>query len=184
LDASQLQGVDVTKPNRLPFRVAVTCKGLSPGTYHEDITASLRGVRIATSKLTVDCLGPAAAARLIPPVAAVITAPPPPPAPIAVVPAPPAAQPQAAPQAQPQAQVNPVTAAALQRQEQLQLALALQAGVERPAADEELAMVGRRHEDESAALALLAAAMLASSVVGLARLRSRPEPAVVRSRNR
>jgi hypothetical protein len=186
MDASHLQGVDVTKPNVLPFKVAVTCKGLSPGTYHEDLTASLRGVRIATSKLTVNCLGPAAAARLIPPVAAAITVPPPPPAPIAVVPAPPAAQPQAAPQAQPQAQVNPVTAAALQRQQQLQLALALQAGLERPENEDEiqLAMVGHRHEDEAAALTLLAAAMLASSAFGLARLRSRPEPKVVRARVR
>jgi hypothetical protein len=164
----------------------VTCKGLSPGTYHEDLTASLRSVRIATSKLTVDCLGPAAAARLIPPVAAAITVPPPPPAPIAVVPAPPAAQPQAAPQAQPQAQVNPVTAAALQRQQQLQLALALQAGLEAPKDDNEiqLAMVGHRREDEAAALTLLAVAMLASSAFGLARLRSRPEPKVVRNRIR
>jgi hypothetical protein len=186
LDASHMSGVDVTKPNVLPFKVAVTCKGLSPGTYHEDLTASLRGVRIATSKLTVNCLGPAAAARLIPPVAAAIPVPPPPPAPLAVVPAPPAAQPQAAPQAQPQAQVNPVTAAALQRQQQLQLALALQAGLERPGTSEEteLAMVGNRHEDEAAALTLLAAAMLASSAFGLARLRSRPEPTLARSGRR
>jgi hypothetical protein len=186
LDASRLQGIDVTKPNVLPFRVAVTCKGLSPGTYHEDVTASLRGVRIATSKLTVNCLGPAAAAKLIPPVVAAVAVPPPPPAPIAVVPAPPAAQPQAAPQAQPQAQVNPVTAAALQRQEQLQLALALQAGIERPEAETEteLAMVGHRRQDEPAALALLATAMLASSAFGLARLRSRPQPTVVRNRVR
>ncbi|MCU1590928.1 MAG: exo-alpha-sialidase [Frankiales bacterium] len=184
LDASRLQGVDVTKPNVLPFRVAVTCKGLSPGTYHEDITAGLRGVRIATSKLTVDCLGPAAAARLLPPVAVALTVPPPPPAPVAVVPAPPAAQPQAAPQGQAQAQtqVNPMTAAAMQRQEQLQLALALQAGQERPATEEEMAMVGRRHEDEGAALVLLAAAAMSSAAFGLARLRSRPEPSPVRIR--
>ena len=185
LDALQLQGIDVTHPNTLPFRVAVTCKGQSPGTYTEDIAASLRGVRIATSHLTVQCLGPAAALRLLPPAVAALPAVPPPPAPVAVVPAPPAAQPQAAPQAQPnaQAQVQPLTAAAMQQQEELQLALALQAGVEeRPAADEELAMVNRRRTDESAAFALLAAAMLASSAVGLARLRSRPEPAVVRAR--
>jgi hypothetical protein len=186
LDASHLTAVDVTKPNVLPFKVAVTCAGLSPGTYHEDVTASLRGVRIATSKLTVTCLGPAAAARLIPPVAPAVPPAPPPPAPVAVVPVPPAAQPQAAPQAQPQAQVNPVTAAAMQRQEQLQLALALQAGLEMPNDDDEiqLAMVGHRREDEAAALTLLAAAMLASSAFGLARLRSRPEPSVVRNRVR
>jgi hypothetical protein len=186
LDASHMRAVDVTRPNDLPFKVAVTCVGLSPGTYHEDLVASLRGVRIATSKLTVNCLGPLAAARLLPPVPPPPPAAPVPPAPIAVVPAPPAAQPQAAPQAQPQAQINPVTAAALQRQEQLQLALALQTGVEAPMDDDEiqLAMVGRRHQDEGAALILLASAMLASSALGLARLRSRPEPSVVRARTR
>lgn len=183
LDASRLQSIDVTRPNVLPFRVTVTCKGLSPGTYREDLTASLRGVRIATSKLTVNCLGPAAAARLIPPLAGALPPPPPPPAPLGVVPAPPVIQPQAAPQAQTQVQtqVNPMTAAALQRQEQLQLAIALQAGLDRPETETELAMVGRRRPDEAAALALLAAAMLASSALGLARLRSRPEPALARS---
>ena len=182
LDASHLTAVDVTKPNVLPFKVAVTCVGLSPGTYHEDLTASLRGVRIATSKLTVSCLGPAAAARLIPPAAPPV-APPPPAGPVAVSPVPPVAQPQANPQTQPQTQVNPVTAAAMQRQEQLQLALALQAGVEMPQDEDEiqLAMVGHRRPDEAAALALLAAAMVASSGLGLARLRSRPEPQVARN---
>ena len=184
LDGTKLRAVDVTKPNVLPFRVAVTCKGLSPGTYHEDLTASLRGVRIATSKLTVNCLGPAAAARLIPPVIAAAPLPLPPPAPVAIVPPPPAVQPQPAPQGQ--VQVQPLTAAAMQKQEQLQLALALQAGLEIPDDDDEvqLAMVGSRREDEPAALILLAAAMLASSAFGLARLRSRPEPKVVRARVR
>jgi hypothetical protein len=186
IDAGRLQGLDVTKPNVVPFRVAVTCKGSSPGTYGEDVAASLRGVRIATTHLTVECLGAAAAARLLPPVAtaALPAPPPPPPAPASIVPAPPAAQPQAAPQGQVQAQtqMNPMTAAAMQRQEQLQLALALQAGEERPAADEELAMVGSRQDDEAAALALLAAAMVASSALGLARLRTRPQQSTVHVR--
>jgi hypothetical protein len=71
----------------------------------------------------------------------------------------------------------------MQRQEQLQLALALQAGTEMPAdeAQTELAMVGVRREDESAALTLLATAMLASSALGLARLRRRPEPTPARA---
>jgi hypothetical protein len=183
LDAPGLRAIDVTRPNLLPFRVTVTCKGLSAGTYAEDVAASLRGVTVASTHLRVECLSPAAAARLLPAVSAALPlAPPPPPAPAAIVPAPPAAQPQPAPQgqAQVQSQVNPMTAAALQRQEQLQLALALQAGTE-PAPGEQMAMVGHRHEDEAAALALLAAAMLASSAFGLARLRSRPEPSVVRA---
>lgn len=185
LSVGSLHAVDVTKPNVLPFRVAVTCQGLSPGTYDEDLVASLRGIRIASSHLKVDCLGPAAAARLLPPAAtaAVVTAPVPP-APVAVVPAPPAAQPQAAPQAQAQTQMNPMTAAAMQKQEQLQLALALQAGEERPETETEMAMVSHRRRDEGPALALLATAMLASSALGLSRLRSKPAPSVVHARRR
>ena len=183
LDAARLRAIDVTRPNTLPFRVAVTCKGLSPGTYVEDVAASLRGTQVASTHLRVECLSPEAAARLLPALSTLPLAPPPPPAPAAIVPAPPAAQPQPAPQGQTQVQtqVNPMTAAALQRQEQLQLALALQEGTELPETGTEMAMVGRRQDEEAAALALLAAAMLASSAFGLARLRSRPEPAVVRA---
>jgi hypothetical protein len=45
-----------------------------------------------------------------------------------------------------------------------------------------MAMVSRRRQDEDAALALLAMSILASSALGLARLRSRPAPSVVRNR--
>ena len=186
LDATHLGNVDVTKANTLAFKVAVTCKGQSAGSYTEDVSATLRNVKVATTRLTVDCVGPAVAvAGVAPPAAAVAVQPAPPvvQAPAAVVPAPPVAQPQIQPQSQPQVQtqVNPMTAAALQQQEELQLALALQAGIE-PAQGEQLAMVGRRRSDEGPALALLATAMAASAAFGLARLRSRPDPAVVRVR--
>jgi hypothetical protein len=186
LDATNLRNIDVTVPNTLTFKVAVTCKGQSVGRYTEDVVASLRTVKVASTRLTVDCLGPAAAALLAPPAASAAIPPAPPvvQAPAAVVPAPPVAQPQIQPQSQPQVQtqVNPMTAAALQQQEELQLALALQADEERSQPGEELAMVGHRHRDEGAALVLLAAAMAASAGFGLARLRSRPDPAVVRVR--
>ena len=188
IDASRLASVDVTVPNRLPFKVAVTCKGQSVGRYTENVEARLRGSRVASTRITVDCLGPAAAAaRQIPP-----PIPPgaPAPAPVAqapagVVPAPPAAQPQLQPQSQPQvqSQVNPMSAAAMQQQEELQLALALQADDEKQGqAGTEMAMVSVRRQDESAALILLAAAMAASAGLGLARLRSRPSPSVARVR--
>jgi hypothetical protein len=176
----------VTEPNTLPFRVTVSCKGQSVGRYTEELVVALRDVKVASSRLSVDCLGPAAAAALIaapaiPAGAAPPAAPPAPPAPAAVVPAPPAAQPQVQPQSQPQVQtqVNPMTAAAMQQQEELQLALALQAD-ERGQPGTEMAMVGRRKADEGAAMVLLASAMLVSAGLGLARLRSRPDAAVAR----
>ena len=187
LDASRLAGVDVTVPNRLSFKVAVSCKGLSVGRYTEEIGATLRGSTVASTRLTVDCLGPAAAALLAPPVIPAGAAPPAAPpvaqAPAAVVPAPPAAQPQVQPQSQPQTQVqvNPLTAAAMQQQEELQLALALQAD-EKNQPGTEMAMVGSRRAEEPAALVLLAASMAACTGLGLARLRRRPDPAVARVR--
>lgn len=73
-------------------------------------------------------------------------------------------------------QTQPLTAAALQQQEQLQLALALSSDV---AADEaprsELAMVDRRRGEQLRALALLSVSMGAASAFGLARLRTRRE---------
>ena len=189
LDASRLRNLDVTVANRVPFKVAVTCKGMSVGRYGEEVVATLRGARVASTRLTVECIGPAAAAAIAPAAAAAAppAAPPAAPAAAAVVPAPPAAQPQMQPQSQPnaQAQINPLTAAAMQQQEELQLALALQAGErEREQPGEELAMVGHRRSDEGAALVLLATAMAASAAFGLARLRSRPTPAVARARAR
>ncbi|MFN2521838.1 MAG: hypothetical protein ABR614_00780 [Mycobacteriales bacterium] len=188
--APAFRSVDVTAANTLPFRVTVSCKGQSVGRYTEDLVVALRDIKVASSRLTVDCLGPAAAAALIaapaiPAGAAPPAAPPVAQAPAAVVPAPPAAQPQVNPQAQTQVQtqtqVNPMTAAAMQQQEELQLALALQSD-DREQPGTELAMVNRRRSDEGAALVLLALAMTASAGLGLARLRTRPDPAVVRVR--
>jgi hypothetical protein len=167
--APNLRNIDVTVPNELPFRVAVSCEGQSVGRYLARLDATLREVTVASGRLTVDCVGPAAA----------VAAPPAPLAqPPAVAPAPPAPQPQGQPQAQPQPQ--PMTVAAMQQQEELQLALALQADEESIQTDEQLAMVGRRRPADHSVLVLLVA-MTACTALGLSRLRSRPDPEVARA---
>jgi hypothetical protein len=175
---ASLRSLDVTTPHTIGFRVGVSCEGRSAGSYSARIDATLRRVRVAGAGLRVECLAPAAGA-LLPPAAVVGAVPPLLQAPAAVVPAPPAAQPQLQPQTQPQvqSQVNPVTAAALQQQEELQLALALQPDA-RPDTDEQLAMVGRSRGEEGAALLLLATSMVGCTALGLARLRSRPQAVV------
>lgn len=184
LDAPALQQVDVTRANRLPFTATVSCRSADPGRHAEQITASLRGTVIATAQVVVDCVAPVVAPAVPKaPVAEVPVPHQPPPAPVVVAafaPAPPAAQPVGQPQ--PNVQAQPLTAAATQQQEELQLALALQATEEAPDGEAELAMIGLRRKDEGAAFLLLASAMAASSVLGLARLRSRPEPNLVRNR--
>jgi hypothetical protein len=73
--------------------------------------------------------------------------------------------------------VNPLTAAALKRQEEVELARALADGSEHTT----LAMVGHRERDEAAALLLLASAMSASAALGLARLRTRAQHEAARA---
>ena len=188
IDATKLRGLDVTARNDVPFRVRASCVGLAPGRYTQSLDAVLRGFRVATAKLAVTCTAPLTADVTGGAVAAAAQQPgqpaQDPPAiaqPVAQAPVPPVAQPQGQPQpqgqVQTQVQTQPMTAAALQQQEQLQLALAL-LGEERP--DTELAMVDRRDAERSRALALLATVLAVSAAVGLARLRS--APAVRRSR--
>jgi hypothetical protein len=182
LAVAGLRGLDVTVPNSRRFTVAVSCKRQPVGRYPGQLDAVLRGVVVASTRLLVDCVGPAAALALVaPPVAAAAVPPPAGPQPAGAVPAPPAIQPQAQPQPQAQTQVNPVTAAVLQQEEELQLALTLQGHQERPEPSQEIAMVDRRRTDEHAALGLLAVAMTACAGVGLARLRSRPQDRVARA---
>jgi hypothetical protein len=172
--SGSLRSIDVTTPNTLRFHVGVSCKGQPAGTYPARVEARLRDIQVAGTELTVDCVAPAAAIALAPTVV-VGAVPPLVQAPAAVVPVPPAAQPQLQPQSQPQvqSQVNPVTAAALQQQEDLQLALARQAD-RAPETGEQLAMVNRRKGEEGAALALLAGAMAGCAALALVRLRSSP----------
>jgi hypothetical protein len=80
---------------------------------------------------------------------------------------------------QTQVQVNPMSAGAIQEQQELQLALALNGTLkdDDPAFNPgtQLAMVDRRKREQVQAMYLLAVAMTACAGLGLARLRSRPE---------
>ena len=164
--------VNVKAPFDGTFTATYSCLGVAPGTYPVAIDAYLRGFKVATAVASITC-----GTTPVPPVnpkadpLPITQNPPaqPPPAP----PAPAPAQPVTQAQTQPQAQINPQIGSAAQEQEQLQLALA-QAGVYLADDDDEKvtqqAMSARR-TDERVALALLGAAMLSSSIVGLAMMR-------------
>ncbi|MCU1622569.1 MAG: exo-alpha-sialidase [Frankiales bacterium] len=184
---SALVGLNVKKPNAASFTVNVSCVDVKPGRYGGDIAAVLRGTKVGQAHVNVTCLKANAAVppRPIPPVN-----PPAPPAPQPAAPAvpplappAPAVQPQV--QIQTQVQVNPMTAGALQEQQELQLALALNGTLkdDDPAfnAGTQLAMVDRRKHEAVQAGYVLAVAMTACAGLGLARLRAKPEPRVRRA---
>lgn len=185
VDIRALRALDVTKPNFVPFSLLVSCPRRAASRRTEVVAASMRGIQIATTSLNVQCLGSTTAAaprRPLAPQPAPAPAAPPPvaQAPAAVPHAAPAVQPQPQPQVQPQHQVNPLIAAALQRQEDLELVGALADGSD----ETTLAMVNRRRQEEAAALALLASAMTACAALGLSRLRSHEQPQVAQSSTR
>jgi hypothetical protein len=184
---SALVGLNVKKPNAAPFTVNVSCVDVKPGRYGGDIAAVLRGTKVGQAHVNVTCVKANAAVppRPIPPVN-----PPAPPAPQPAAPAvpplappAPAVQPQV--QIQTQVQVNPMTAGAIQEQQELQLALALNGTLkdDDPAfnAGTQLAMVDRRKREAVQASYVLAVAMTACAGLGLARLRAKPEPRVRRA---
>lgn len=153
------------------FTATYSCAGVPSGSYAVPINAFLRGYKVATTVATVNC-----GASLVPPVSKTDPVPvaqnppgnpaPPPPAPI---PAQPVTQVQS--QVQTQVQVNPQVGAAAQQEEQLQLALA-QAGLFTVDDDEKVTQQAMsRRDQERAAHAVLAAALAASSVLGLAMMR-------------
>jgi hypothetical protein len=185
-----LASVDVKQATRNPFSVRVTCVDVKPGRYTQEVVALLRQTKVGAARLNVTCVKAAAA---VPPRPAAVPEanPPPPPAPVPnlvppPVPAPPAAQPQVQPQVQTQVQVQPLTAGALQEQQELQLALALNGTLKDDdpvfSAGQQMAMVDRRKREQVQALGLLAFAVTACAGLGLARLRSRPEVQVRRAR--
>ncbi|MCW2501330.1 MAG: hypothetical protein JWN87_3006, partial [Frankiales bacterium] len=190
VQSSDLLSVDVKRPTRSRFSIRVSCVEVPAGRYTQDVVALLRGTKVGSARLNVTCVEAAAAVRPRP-VTVEGNPPPPPPGPGANVvpppaPPPPAAQPQLQPQLQPQVQVQPLTAGALQEQQELQLALALNGTLKHddPAfnAGQQLAMVDRRRREQVQALGLLAFAATACAGLGLARLRSRPEVRVRRAR--
>jgi hypothetical protein len=182
-DTTELKGLDVKQANTAHFGVTVSCVGVTPGTYLQDVVATLRGYPVGRARLYVSCLTaqgavppvPLAPPPVRPPVAPAVQPPVPPPAP------PPAAQPQP----QPNPNVNPLTAGVTQEQEEIQLALAMQEAMKEQEDEggvEQLAMVDRRKQQEVQALGVLAVAMTVCAGLGLARLRTRTEVAVRRAR--
>ncbi len=191
LAGKALLGLDVKKPNRAPFQVRVSCIDVKPGTYAQDVDLLLRQTVVGRARVNVSCLKADAVTRPRPVV--VDNAPNPPaaqPAPNPAVPPPaplpPAAQPQAQPQVQTQVQVQPLTAAAVEEQQQLQLALALNGTLkdDDPVfnAGQQMAMVDRRKREEVQALGIMAFAVLTCAGLGLAGLRARPDVNVRRAR--
>ena len=190
LDGHMLQGLDVKQPNAAGFQVRVSCVDVKPATYHQRVDAVLRQTVVGSASLNVTCVKALAAVHPRP---FPLGNPPPPPAnpPNAVPPPPPpppAAQPQVQPQTQvqTQVQVQPLTAAAMQEQQELQLALALNGTYkdDDPVfnAGQQMAMVDRRKRSEVQALGLLAFAITTCAGLGLAGLRARPELTVRRAR--
>ena len=189
IDASKLLSLDVKQPNKVSFRVGLTCIDVKPGIYQQDIDLILRDSIVGRARINVSCVKAAALTRPRPIVAdppvnpppGTAPNPPPPPAP-----APPAVQPQAQPQVQTQVQIQPLTAGAMQEQQELQLALALNGTLkdDDPVfnAGQQMAMVDRRKREEVQALGVLAFAVVTCAGLGLAGLRARPELRLRRAR--
>ena len=189
LDGHALLGLNVKQTNQAHFQVRVTCVDVRPGTYQQHVQTVLRRTVVGQATLNVTCVQ-AAVGALPRPVPA-LDPPAPPGQPVVnvvapVAPPPPAAQPQAQPQVQPQVQaqvqLQPLTAGAVQEQQELQLALAMNGVVsdQEPAfsGGQQLAMVDRRRRDEVQAAGLLAFAMTVCAGLGLARLRTAPRTRV------
>jgi hypothetical protein len=196
LNGSRLLGLNVKQPNSVGFSVTVSCVDVKPGTYRQNVNAVLRQTIVGSAQLNVSCVQALAAVppKPLPAAAAPNNNPPPPAAqPVGnvvppVAPPAPAAQPQVNPQVQTQVQIQPLTAGAMQEQQELQLALAMNGNASGPddetafSAGQQMAMVDRRKREQVQALGVLAFAITASAGLGLARLRSRPEPSVRRAR--
>lgn len=163
--------VDLAAPRRLSRQVTVTCPADEPGDKLVTVQARVDGGPVAESRIAVSCSAvplvprPSIVTPIVPPL---VPNPVPPPVPANPVPG---TQVQSQVQAQVQAQVQ--LGAVGQDQEQVQLALAA-AGELKPDEDSvtQLAM-SRRDEQERAAKAVLAAALIAASVVGAVGYRRR-----------
>jgi hypothetical protein len=189
LNGRALTGLDVKQPNRAGFQVRVNCIDVKPGRYSQLVDLYLRQTIVGRARVNVTCVQSNSVVRPRPITGADPPVPPAQPLPNAVpppAPPPPAAQPQVQPQVQTQVQVQPLTAAAIQEQQELQLALALNGTYKEddPAfnAGQQMAMVDRRRRQEVQALGLLAFAILTCAGLGLAGLRARPEVRVRRAR--
>jgi hypothetical protein len=175
-------GVDLRRSTTLDLPVTYSCAGQEPGTYDGGVEVRLAGVAVATITSRVTCLAAAGAlppaAVVVPPVVGVLPLPgaaPPPPPPAQVV------QPQV--QTQPQANPQVQSGAQEDSQEQVDLALALQTGLQQDDRTE-LAMSARRPAVpvpvHLAALTALTAGAAGLALRQQARERARLVPQVAR----
>ena len=175
--------IDAKRATRLKFSVRYSCKGIEPGSYANEITASLRDYAVAKAVATINCGGLRTPAK---PPAVFLNEPgnpPPPPQPQPVVPAPvpvnPVPQPQT--QVQVQSQVNPQGGMADQEEEQFQLAAAEN---DAKREDDQLAMSGLSYGDAAAGAVVALGMTMAGACAGVAlRRRSRTAAAKVTVRH-
>jgi hypothetical protein len=176
-----LRDVDLSKPSALPFSVTFGCGTADAGrSFPTAITGRIGSTDVVAARATVRCLAvapkpvPSLAPAVLAPLApAIVTALPPPPPP------PPAQLPNANPNLNPNVQPNINPAAAAERQQQVQLALAQQEAAELDTEEEtELAMTALSRRDERHAVGALAAALAMSSLTAVAVVRrTRLQPA-------
>ncbi|HVE73860.1 MAG TPA: hypothetical protein VNA30_02030 [Mycobacteriales bacterium] len=173
--ASSFRAVDVSKDNLLRFQATFSCRGLPAGSYPATIVAELRGSPVGRTTASVRCVAPApAVARPALPKPVLEPAPLLAPLPLPVPAAPPA-QANAQPNLNPNAQVQPLPAAMIQDQKEVQLATAIEdfeRQQDEQRAETELAMVGRPQARRTPVALLLASLALASGM-GLSRLGAR-----------
>jgi hypothetical protein len=177
-----IRDVDLGKPSALPFSVTFACGKADVGkNYPVVIHGRIGSADVASAHATVRCLAVApkprpriAPEQLAPVLApAIVTALPPPPPP------PPAQLPNANPNVNPNVQPNVNPAAAAERQQQVQLALAQQEAAQLDTDPEvELAMSARPRQEEQQAVGALGAMLALSTMTGLAVVRrTRTQPA-------
>jgi hypothetical protein len=182
------EGVNVKHPNRLVQQVRFTCDSAHYGTRTPvAFTAEISGRTAARAAADVRCAAPVAPVvrrpveQVFPPqpvrnVAAVAAVPPAPPVPVPNPQPNPQPNPHANPQPNPQ--LNPQPGAAVQEEQQVQLALAWDT-VEDPQAGEELAM--SRPDDPVPAATLLCAGVLTAGAAYGVQARRRTADVRVRS---
>ena len=172
--------VDAKETISKKFTVTYSCKGLQPGPYVNDFTASLRGLTIAKMSANVNCGGLAIPAP--PQVAVEPAVNPPPPQPQPIVPAPVPVNPVPQPQAQPQVQtqVQPQAGMADQEEEAFELALAHNEMAQERQEGDQIAMTGLSYVDHPEVVLALGMTLTTAVGVGYAvRRRSRTAAARV-----
>lgn len=176
--------IDAKQTTKVTFSVTYSCKGLTPGQYANDLTASLRGDLIAKAVATVTCGGVAVPVKpqAVTPNEPASNPPPVQPQPILPAPVPVNPVPQPQTQVQTQTQVNPQAGMADQEEQQFQLAAVTNdLRDEGELAGDQLAMTGLSYDD--AALGVMAVGMGLATALGIGMsVRRRHQPALARVR--